>query len=92
MCGKGHLGVKFLRGSMCAEGIGCGRNWAIWVLQGTGVQECLEGFHRGCVDYLSRQFVPKWDSSNGESTLAMAGTTSLLVEIKARPRSSWRVG
>ncbi len=24
-----------------------------------GVQECLERFHRGCVDYLSRQFVPK---------------------------------
>ncbi len=23
-----------------------------------GIQECLEGFHRGCVDYLSWQFVP----------------------------------
>ncbi len=57
-----------------------------------GIKECLERFHRRSVDYLSRQFVPKWDSSNGESTLAMAGTTSLLVEIKARPRSSWRVG
>ncbi len=26
-----------------------------------GIQECLERFHRRCVDYLSRQFVPKWD-------------------------------
>ncbi len=31
--------------------------------------ECLERFHRGCVDYLSRQFVPKWDSLNGEREL-----------------------
>ncbi len=32
---KGHLGV-FLRGSMCAEGMGCGRRWVLWVLQGPG--------------------------------------------------------
>ncbi len=32
-----------------------------------GIQECLERFHRGYVDYLSRQFVTKWDSPNGES-------------------------
>ncbi len=38
------------------------------------VQECFEGFHRGCVDYLSRQFVLKWDSPNAESELATAGT------------------
>ncbi len=31
-----------------------------------GIQECPESFHLGCVDYLSRQFVPKWDSPNGE--------------------------
>ncbi len=31
-----------------------------------GIQECLERFHRRCVDYLSRQFVPKWDCPNGE--------------------------
>ncbi len=27
-----------------------------------GIQECLERFQGGCVDYLSQQFVPKWDS------------------------------
>ncbi len=42
-----------------------------------GIQECLEGFHRGCVAYLSSQFVPKRDSPNFESELATAGTTSL---------------
>ncbi len=42
-----------------------------------GIQECLEGFHRGCVEYLTSQFVPKWDSPNFESELATAGTTSL---------------
>ncbi len=25
--GKGHLSVSFLRGSMCAEGVGCERRW-----------------------------------------------------------------
>ncbi len=33
---KGHLGVRFLLGCMCAEGMGCGRRWVIWVLRGTG--------------------------------------------------------
>ncbi len=46
-----------------------------------GVQECLDGFHQRCVDYLSRQFVPKWDSPNTESVLAAADTTSLLMEL-----------
>ncbi len=46
-----------------------------------GIQECLERFHRGCVDYLSQHFVPKWDSRNGEGELATARTTSLLVEL-----------
>ncbi len=45
-----------------------------------GIQECLERFHRRCVDYLSRQFVPKWDCPNGE--LATARTASLLVELE----------
>ncbi len=44
--GKGHLGVSFLRGSICAEGMGCERRWVRWVLreQGlpVGIQECLE--------------------------------------------------
>ncbi len=32
---EGSLGCEFLRGSMCVEGMGCGR-WVRWVLQGTG--------------------------------------------------------
>ncbi len=36
--------------------------------------QCLERFHRGCVGYLSRQFV--------EGKLAMARTASLLVELE----------
>ncbi len=47
-----------------------------------GIQECLERFNRGCVDYLSRQFVPKWDSPNGESEFATARTASLLVKLE----------
>ncbi len=35
--GKGHLGVSFLHGSMCAEGMGCERRWVRWALQGTGI-------------------------------------------------------
>ncbi len=46
-----------------------------------GIQECFEGFHRGCVDYLGWQFVTKWDSVNGEGQLATVRTTSLLVEL-----------
>ncbi len=49
--------------------------------QPLGIQEYLEGFHRGCFEYLSRQVAPKWDSPNDESELATAGTTSLLVEL-----------
>ncbi len=45
------------------------------------IQECLERFHRRCVDYLSRQFVPKWDSPHCEGELATARTVSLLVEL-----------
>ncbi len=30
VCGKGHFGVNFLRGSMCA------RCWVRWILRGTG--------------------------------------------------------
>ncbi len=50
--------------------------------QPAGIQECRERFHRRCVDYLSRQFVPKWDSSNGEGELATVRTASLLVELE----------
>ncbi len=34
--GKGHLGVSLLRGSMCAEEVGCERRWVRWVFWGTG--------------------------------------------------------
>ncbi len=47
-----------------------------------GIQECLERFHRGCVHYLGRQFVPKWDSPNGEGELVTTRTTSLLMEFE----------
>ncbi len=47
-----------------------------------GIQGCLERFHRRCADYLSRQFVPEWDSPNGEGDLATARTASLLVELE----------
>ncbi len=36
VCGKDHLSVSFLRGSMFAEGMGCERMWVKWVLQGIG--------------------------------------------------------
>ncbi len=80
---KGSLGCEFLRGSMCAEGMGCGLD-GYFGEQGlpVGIQECLERFHREYVDYLSRQFVPKWDSPNGESELATERTASLLVELE----------
>ncbi len=41
----------------------------------------IHEINRGCVDYLSRLFVTKWDSPNGERELATARTTSLLVEL-----------
>ncbi len=83
--GKGHLGGRFLRGSMCAEGISCERRWDRWVLWGTGTASgypgLIERFHRGYVDYLSRQFVPRWDSPNCEGELVTAHTASLLVAL-----------
>ncbi len=47
-----------------------------------GIQEWLGRFHRGCVDCLSRRFVPEWGSPNGEGELATARTASLLVELE----------
>ncbi len=83
---EGSLGCEFLRGSMCAEGL---------VVGGGGldgyfgeqelppvIQECLERFHRRCVDYTNWQFNPKWDSPNGEGEFAAARTASLLVELE----------
>ncbi len=34
---EGSLGCEFLHGSMCAEGMGCGRRWLRWVLRGTWI-------------------------------------------------------
>ncbi len=47
-----------------------------------GIQEWLERFYRRSVDYLSQQFVPKWDCPSGEGELATARTASLLVELE----------
>ncbi len=33
---EGSLVCEFLRGSTCAEGMGCERKWVKWVLRGTG--------------------------------------------------------
>ncbi len=58
-----------------------------------GVQNCPEGFHRRCVDYLSRYFIQKWDSPNAESVLATVGKASLLVElIDVVVVETWRLG
>ncbi len=42
-----------------------------------GIRSALKDF----TDYLSRQFVPKWDSPNGEGEWATARTASPLVEL-----------
>ncbi len=70
-------------GWVCAEGMGGGGLYRCFVEQElpVGVQECIRGFHRGFVDYLSRKFVPTWDSQKCEGEFATAGTTSLLVEL-----------
>ncbi len=44
--GKGHLGVRFFRGSMCVEGMGCKRRWVRWVLRGTGTAPGHPGVSR----------------------------------------------
>ncbi len=77
---EGSLGCEFMRGSMCAEGmvLGGGALDGYFGEQGlpVGIQECLERFHRGCVDYLSWKLVPKWDCPNGDgaSCIAVGGT------------------
>ncbi len=84
--GKGHSGVSFRVGRCVLREwvVGGGGLDGYFGEQGlpAGIRECLERFHRGCVDYLSRQFVPKWDSPNGEGKLATARTASLLVELE----------
>ncbi len=48
--------------------VGRGRLYGHFGEQGmpVGFKECLDGFHQGCVDYLIRQFIPNWNSSNCE--------------------------
>ncbi len=81
-CGNGHVGVSFFKWVIV-----CRRN-GFWEEVGyminnreqglpVGGHDCLEGFIRRCVDYISRQFVPKRDSLDIESVLA----TALLVEL-----------
>ncbi len=33
---EGLFGCEFLRGSICAEGMGCERRWVEWVFRETG--------------------------------------------------------
>ncbi len=46
------------------------------------IQEYLERFQEEAVAILTLQFVPKWDSPNGDCELMTARTTSLLVEFE----------
>ncbi len=78
VCGKGSFGVRSLSGPMCAEGMGGGKRWVLWVLRGTGTASWRSG---RCVNYLSRQFVPEWDNPDAESVLVTAGTISLLADL-----------
>ncbi len=84
-CGKANLCVsfyvgQFVLGECVVGGGGLDRSFGE---QGppVGVQECLDGFHRRCVDYLSRQLVPKWESPIGERELTTAGAWNLLMEL-----------
>ncbi len=57
-----------------------------------GIQECLDRFHRGCVNHPSRKFVPKRDSPYGGGELATVSTPFLLVELECvamKPVTGW---
>ncbi len=84
--GKGHYGVDFCVGRCVLRewfvgGGGLVRHFGEQGLP-ADTQEFLERFHRGCVDYLSWQVVPKRDGPNGEGELATARTASLFVELE----------
>ncbi len=53
---------------MCAERMGCGKRWVIWILRGTGTASGRPG-------------VSRLLKVNCEGELATAGTTSLLMEL-----------
>ncbi len=65
--------------------MGCGRGYVIWILlemgPPVGVQKCFEEFTRRCIDYLGRQYIPKFNNTNAESVLTTVGITPLLVEL-----------
>ncbi len=78
---EGSLGCNFFYVGRCVL--------REWVVRGGGlggyfgeqampvdIQEYLERFPRGCVDYLSWQFISKWDSPNCEGvySIAVGGT------------------
>ncbi len=46
-------------------------------------RSALKDFTEDALTISSRQFIPKWDSSNGEGESA---------SLNAWPRSTWRVG
>ncbi len=76
---EGSLGCEFLRGIVGGGGLdGYSGEQGL----PADIQECLERYHRRWVDYLSRQFVPKWDSPNGKGEEATARTASLFVELE----------
>ncbi len=81
VCEKDHLGVIIYVGQCVLREwvVGGGGLDGYFGEQGlpVGVQECLEGSHRGCIDYFGQQFVPQWDNANRESVLATARITSL---------------
>ncbi len=84
VCEKGHLGVSFYVGrcvlrESVARGGGLGGHWQ-WASR-------IEGLRRGCVDYLSRQFVPKWDSPNIESELATSFTATFTAKVNSKGKS-----
>ncbi len=74
---------EFLRGSMCAEGMGCGRRWVRRVGP-SGNRDCQRASRSALKDFTDDALTisPKWDSPNGEGELATARTASLLVELE----------
>ncbi len=58
-------------GFKCAEGISSGRRQVKWVLLGTWTANWRPGV-KDLTDYLGRQYIPKWDSSNGERVLMIS--------------------
>ncbi len=78
LCGKGHLGVNFLRGSMSAEGMGC------WGYVGTSRnRDCQKASRSVLKDFTETRPADcaKRDSLDSERVLATARTTLLLVEL-----------